>query len=64
MLEKIIVLVTASIYMFPVSQEVKCYSRFDNGDCGDLLGEVTIEDCCLNPQYGYIGADGKCKFCG
>ncbi|XP_036803122.1 properdin isoform X2 [Oncorhynchus mykiss] len=47
-----------------VSQEVNCYSRFDNGDCGDLLGEVTIEDCCLNPHYGYIGADGKCKFCG
>ncbi|KAL1021140.1 hypothetical protein UPYG_G00009320 [Umbra pygmaea] len=51
-----------------VSQEVKCYSKFkgDLGYCYDLLllGEVTIDDCCLNPHYGYIGADGKCQSCG
>ncbi|KAK6303576.1 hypothetical protein J4Q44_G00260300 [Coregonus suidteri] len=57
-------LVLLIIFRESVSQEVKCYSRFDNGDCDYLLGEVTMEDCCLNPHYGYIGADGKCKFCG
>jgi hypothetical protein len=54
------------LYMFPVSQEVNCYSSFDSGNCDDLwlLGEVTMDDCCLNPHYGYIGADRKCKSCG
>ncbi|XP_064778941.1 properdin-like [Oncorhynchus masou masou] len=49
-----------------VSQEVNCYSSFDSGNCDDLwlLGEVTMDDCCLNPHYGYIGADRKCKSCG
>ncbi|CAB1329742.1 unnamed protein product [Coregonus sp. 'balchen'] len=53
--------------MIPVSPEVKCYTRFDgdSGNCDDLwlLGEVTMDDCCLNPHYGYIGSDGKCKSC-
>ncbi|KAJ8016608.1 hypothetical protein DPEC_G00009000 [Dallia pectoralis] len=49
-----------------VSQEVKCYSNFDRdaGNCSDLLGNVKLDDCCLNPHYGYVGKDGKCRSCG
>ncbi|XP_010897041.2 properdin [Esox lucius] len=49
-----------------VSQEVKCYSKFDKnlGNCANLLGNVGMDDCCLNTHYGYTGDDGKCKSCG
>ncbi|KAA0714069.1 Properdin Complement factor P [Triplophysa tibetana] len=49
-----------------VSQMAQCFTEFSrsNGTCGDLLGEVEIQDCCINPDYGYVEADGVCKSCG
>ncbi|XP_051950791.1 properdin-like isoform X1 [Xyrauchen texanus] len=48
-----------------VSQVVQCFSEFSlpNGICNDLLGEVKQDECCMNPNYGYIAADGVCKSC-
>ncbi|XP_059378809.1 properdin-like isoform X3 [Carassius carassius] len=49
-----------------VSQKVECFSSFtlSSGKCGNLLGEVEKEDCCLNPSYGFKEADGVCRSCG
>lgn len=49
-----------------VSQKVQCHSAFSlsTGKCGSLLGEVEKDSCCMNPNYGYTKADGKCRYCG
>ncbi|XP_072537902.1 properdin-like [Salminus brasiliensis] len=47
-----------------VSQMVQCYSEFSltNGTCNDVLGEVSLDDCCMNSKYGYVER-GVCKSC-
>uniref|UniRef100_A0A672QG82 Properdin-like n=1 Tax=Sinocyclocheilus grahami TaxID=75366 RepID=A0A672QG82_SINGR len=49
-----------------VSEMVECFSSFtlSTGKCGDLLGQVEKNSCCLNPSYAYKEADGVCRFCG
>ncbi|KAJ8359231.1 hypothetical protein SKAU_G00157560 [Synaphobranchus kaupii] len=48
-----------------VSEKAQCYQSFNaqDGSCGLLLGEAEVDDCCLNPHYGYKGADGVCQSC-
>ncbi|KAL7884988.1 hypothetical protein AOLI_G00077580 [Acnodon oligacanthus] len=47
-----------------VSQKVPCFASFSltDGTCSDILGELTIDDCCLNSKYGYQEG-GVCKSC-
>ncbi|KAG7477529.1 hypothetical protein MATL_G00070600 [Megalops atlanticus] len=47
------------------SQIVECYRDFDarSGSCGHRLGRVELDDCCLNPHYGFKGSDGDCDSC-
>ncbi|KAG7477528.1 hypothetical protein MATL_G00070590 [Megalops atlanticus] len=49
----------------PRSQVVECYRDFDarSGSCGHRLGRVELDDCCLNPHYGFKGSDGDCDSC-
>uniref|UniRef100_A0A3P9JS75 Complement factor properdin n=1 Tax=Oryzias latipes TaxID=8090 RepID=A0A3P9JS75_ORYLA len=48
------------------SECVRCFAAFNTttGECSDELGEVDIDDCCHNPQYGYLTEEGECQFCG
>uniref|UniRef100_W5KJX1 Si:ch73-237c6.1 n=1 Tax=Astyanax mexicanus TaxID=7994 RepID=W5KJX1_ASTMX len=47
-----------------VSQSVQCFTDFSltDGTCSDLLGDLPLEDCCMNPQYGFVER-GACKSC-
>ncbi|XP_035990446.1 properdin [Fundulus heteroclitus] len=44
----------------------RCFGSFDltTGECSDELGEVSQDDCCQNPGYGYEAEDGSCQSCG
>ncbi|XP_060786809.1 properdin-like [Neoarius graeffei] len=48
-----------------VSQLVQCYANFNptNGACSNILGEVELDDCCMNPGYGYQDKDSVCQSC-
>ncbi|XP_030639761.1 properdin [Chanos chanos] len=48
-----------------VCEVVECYGQFDpsSGRCGNVLGAVDMDDCCLNVDYGYMDTDGNCKSC-
>ncbi|GAA6106069.1 properdin [Tachysurus ichikawai] len=48
-----------------VSQMVRCYATFhpSHGTCSNILGEVSQDDCCMNPAYGYLDKDNVCKSC-
>lgn len=45
---------------------VRCFARFDlnTGECNEEIGEVDEDDCCQNPDYGYMETDGQCESCG
>ncbi|XP_067088122.1 properdin-like [Osmerus mordax] len=47
-------------------QGVKCFTRFNSasGGCENLLGDVELDDCCMNINYAYTGPDGACLSCG
>ncbi|KAM9475204.1 properdin-like [Clarias gariepinus] len=47
-----------------VAQGVQCYANFNSADgtCSNILGQVSIDDCCMNPSYGYQ-ENGVCKSC-
>ncbi|KAI4884058.1 hypothetical protein NFI96_030660, partial [Prochilodus magdalenae] len=49
---------------FDSSEVMPCYATFSlaDGTCSNVLGEVTLEDCCMNPKYGYL-ENGGCKSC-
>ncbi|XP_076859822.1 properdin-like [Brachyhypopomus gauderio] len=54
------------LYIQPtVPQTVLCYSSFSlqHGTCGDVLGEVPRDDCCMNPNYGYQEQGQPCRSC-
>ncbi|XP_065103041.1 properdin-like [Paramisgurnus dabryanus] len=48
------------------AENAQCFSEFSpsTGICSDLLGEADVDDCCMNPSYGYTESDGVCKSCG
>ncbi|XP_064162532.1 properdin-like [Anguilla rostrata] len=48
-----------------VSEKAQCYQHFDAqlGSCSHLLGEAEVDDCCLNPRFGYKDSDGVCHSC-
>ncbi|XP_038149485.1 properdin-like [Cyprinodon tularosa] len=48
------------------SECVQCFASFDltTGECSAELGEVELDDCCQNSQYGYQEEDGSCHSCG
>nr|XP_057904183.1 properdin-like isoform X2 [Doryrhamphus excisus] len=48
------------------AQAVRCFSHFRrwSGQCDEELGEVDEDDCCQNPDYGYVTQDGGCQSCG
>ncbi|KAJ8259979.1 hypothetical protein GJAV_G00175660 [Gymnothorax javanicus] len=47
------------------SEKATCYQHFDaqQGSCSRLLGEAEVDDCCLNPHYGYKDPNGVCHSC-
>ncbi|XP_065279058.1 properdin [Emys orbicularis] len=49
----------------PDAQEGLCYEDFGAGKCKEFLGEdVSKEDCCQNPNYGYRPRAGApCQSC-
>lgn len=53
------------VWGFLVPEMVQCFSIFDptDGTCGDILGQVPLDDCCMNPTYGYLDKDSVCKSC-
>uniref|UniRef100_A0A3P9B8L2 Properdin n=1 Tax=Maylandia zebra TaxID=106582 RepID=A0A3P9B8L2_9CICH len=59
----VLVLVLLSV---PRSDCVRCFTRFDlnTGECNEEIGEVDEDDCCQNPNYGYMETDGQCESCG
>ncbi|XP_026888912.2 properdin isoform X1 [Electrophorus electricus] len=48
-----------------VPQMVQCYSSFSlkDGTCVDILGQVPLDDCCMNPKYSYQENGKVCKSC-
>ncbi|KAG7332429.1 hypothetical protein KOW79_004263 [Hemibagrus wyckioides] len=48
-----------------VPEMVQCYASFypSDGTCGNILGEVSFNDCCMNPAYGYQDKKNECKSC-
>ncbi|KAL3986470.1 xylulokinase [Sarotherodon galilaeus] len=59
----VLVLLLVSV---PRSDCVRCFARFDlnTGECNEEIGEVDEDDCCQNPNYGYMETDGQCESCG
>ncbi|KAF7695326.1 hypothetical protein HF521_007049 [Silurus meridionalis] len=63
---QIILLLVLVLYVQEtVPQLVQCYSTFDltDGTCGNILGKVSFDDCCMNPLYGYKDDSNVCKSC-
>ncbi|KAM9784061.1 properdin-like isoform 1-T1 [Syngnathus typhle] len=62
---KLLIIVVSLIYV-EHAQGVRCFARFERSSaiCDEELGELDEEDCCLNPQYGYLTQDGDCQSCG
>ncbi|CAM4716840.1 hypothetical protein PO909_018398 [Leuciscus waleckii] len=58
-------IVLLGIYVQQSVSQIDCYSAFSvsTGKCGDLLGQVEKDACCLNPNYGYTESDGVCRSC-
>ncbi|XP_062264857.1 properdin-like [Platichthys flesus] len=48
------------------SECVQCFAHFSltSGQCAQELGEMDEDDCCQNPQYGYLATGGLCQSCG
>ncbi|KAB5567451.1 hypothetical protein PHYPO_G00232890 [Pangasianodon hypophthalmus] len=48
-----------------VPQMVQCYAAFrpTDGTCSNILGQVPLDDCCMNPAYGYQDKGSDCKSC-
>ncbi|KAK3566379.1 hypothetical protein QTP86_032293 [Hemibagrus guttatus] len=53
------------MFVFSVPEMVQCYATFhpSDGTCGNVLGEVSLDECCMNPSYGYQDKKNECKSC-
>ncbi|XP_062855028.1 properdin isoform X2 [Trichomycterus rosablanca] len=60
------VIVFVVLHVHPtVTKMVQCYATFSstNGQCSDVLGQVSLDDCCMNLKYGYQDESNECKSC-